>query len=91
MKQSRAVVTFNRRLYIAYLISQGINTVPKIAEYTAYPRRTIVEGIASLKDMNIEVGRKGSDRFGHYTIESWGYFTKKKIYADIEKIIKNAT
>lgn len=91
MNQSRAVVTFNRRLYIAYLIDQGVNTVPKIVAHTAYPRRTVVEGIASLKDMYIEVGRVGSDRFGHYTIDSWGLFAKKKIYAEIEKIIEQAT
>ena len=50
MGYSKTKTSFYRRLYIAYLIDQGFNTVPAIMGVTGMPRRTAQDTITSLKE-----------------------------------------
>ena len=40
VKHSKTKASFLRRVYVAYLIESGVNTVPSIMDATGMPRRT---------------------------------------------------
>ncbi|MFC4361044.1 winged helix-turn-helix domain-containing protein [Simiduia curdlanivorans] len=72
MKHSKTKTSFYRRLYIAYLIDRGINTVPAITAATGMPRRTAQDTLSALHELGIECEFVGANKDGHYRIRQWG-------------------
>lgn len=73
---SKTKTSFYRRLFVAYLIDQGVASVPALIEVTGMPRRTAQDTIASLAELDIECTfeKDAGERhnIGHYRINSWG-------------------
>lgn len=73
---SKTKTSFYRRLFIAYLIDQGIASVPALIDATGMPRRTAQDTITSLAELDIECtfekGEGERHNIGHYRIHDWG-------------------
>ena len=72
MKHSKTKTSFYRRLYVAQLISNGVNTVPQITQFTGMPRRTAQDTIAALQELAINCEFVGAKKDGAYKINDWG-------------------
>ncbi|MEZ0123124.1 MAG: helix-turn-helix domain-containing protein [Candidatus Reddybacter sp.] len=72
MTHSKTKTSFYRRLYVAHLISSGINTVPQITQFTGMPRRTAQDTIVALEELAINCEFVGAKKDGAYTINDWG-------------------
>jgi len=68
MVHSKTKTSFYRRIYVAWLIAQGINTVPKIIEATGMPRRTGQDTLAAIHELAI--GLENTN--GTYRVANWG-------------------
>lgn len=68
MLHSKTKTSFYRRIYVALLIQQGINTVPKIIEATGMPRRTAQDTLAAIHELNIDMENIN----GTYRVVDWG-------------------
>lgn len=86
MSYSKTKTSFYRRLYVAYLIERGINTVPAIMEATGMPRRTAQDTILALEEIDIGCNFVGANKDGNYRITTWGAIDKKWIDANIQHI-----
>ncbi len=53
---SKTRTSFYRRLYVAWLISSGTDTIPAIMAATGMPRRTAQDTLAALADLDISCG-----------------------------------
>ena len=71
-QHSKTKTSFYRRLYLAYLINTGVNTVPAIMTNTGMPRRTAQDTISALHELGIECVFQGANKDGHYEIVNWG-------------------
>ena len=60
---------FYRRLYVAFQISSGTDTVPKIMSETGMPRRTVQDVIKGLADFGITCEYQGATKAGCYVIK----------------------
>lgn len=69
---SKTKTSFYRRLYVAYLIHSGINTVPAIVRVTGMPRRTAQDTIIALGEIDILCHFQGANKDGNYRIDDWG-------------------
>ncbi|MDI4637864.1 MULTISPECIES: winged helix-turn-helix domain-containing protein [Halomonadaceae] len=73
---SKTKTSFYRRLYVAYLIDQGIASVPALTEATGMPRRTAQDTLNALAELDIdcrfepEPGERHN--IGRYVIHDWG-------------------
>lgn len=85
-KPSKTKTSFYRRLYLAYLIDQGINSVPAIIEATGMPRRTAQDTIVALHELGIDCEFVGGTKNGSYTINDWGAIKKTWIAAHLDDI-----
>lgn len=65
---SKTKTSFYRRIYVAWLISHGINTVPKIIAATGMPRRTAQDTLAAIHELAIDMENTG----GVHAIKNWG-------------------
>lgn len=72
VKHSKTKTSFLRRVYVAYLIERGVNTVPSIIEATGMPRRTAQDTIQALGELGIECLFVGGTKNGYYKIQDWG-------------------
>ena len=79
MKHSKTKTSYYRRLYVAYLIDSGINTVPAIIEATGMPRRTAQDTINALSELDIECEYIGATKSGEYRINNWAAIQKSWI------------
>ena len=86
MTHSKTKTSFYRRLYVAHLISAGINTVPKITQFTGMPRRTAQDTIAALDELAINCEFVGAKKDGAYTINDWGAINSLWIKGQINQI-----
>lgn len=68
MEHSKTKTSFYRRIYVAWLITQGINTVPKIIAATAMPRRTAQDTLAAIHELAIELKNNN----GVFEVIDWG-------------------
>ncbi|MDD1781930.1 winged helix-turn-helix domain-containing protein [Enterovibrio sp. ZSDZ35] len=73
---SKTKTSFYRRLLVAYLIEQGVNTVPAIMNETGMPRRTAQDTIDALGELDIDVQFVGANKNGGYQISDWGAINK---------------
>ncbi|MGF1767601.1 winged helix-turn-helix domain-containing protein [Enterovibrio makurazakiensis] len=71
-KPSKTKTSFYRRLLVAFLIDQGVNTVPAIIKKTGMPRRTAQDTIDALEELDIDVQFVGANKNGGYQIHDWG-------------------
>jgi hypothetical protein len=86
MSYSKTKTSFYRRLYVAYLIECGINTVPAIMDTTGMPRRTAQDTISALEEIDISCKFVGANKDGKYEIGDWGAINKTWIQANIQHI-----
>jgi hypothetical protein len=68
ISHSKTKTSFYRRIYVAWLITQGLNTVPKIIAATGMPRRTAQDTLAAIHELAIEMENTN----GVHRILSWG-------------------
>ena len=91
MEVSKTKSSFNRRLYVAWLIdSQIASSVPALTEVTGMPRRTAQDTIAALADLDIVCEFEQQDgarnHAGRYQIHSWGAIDKAWIGQHLAQI-----
>ncbi len=86
MVHSKTKTSYYRRIYIAYLIDSGINTVPKIIAETGMPKRTVQDTIKSLSGMDISCQFTGAAKNGHYEILGWGATNKTWVSCHLTQI-----
>lgn len=79
---SKTKTSFYRRIYVAWLIGQGINTVPKIISATGMPRRTAQDTLAAIHELAIELENIG----GSYRVVSWGAVSQNWVDNNISQI-----
>lgn len=82
MSHSKTKTSFYRRIYVAWLITQGINTVPKIIAATGMPRRTAQDTLAAIHELAIELG---NDK-GAFEVLDWGAVDRKWVETHIDQL-----
>lgn len=65
---SKTKTSFYRRIYVAWLITQGFDTVPKIIAATGMPRRTAQDTLAAIHELAIDMENTN----GVHRIKNWG-------------------
>lgn len=82
--------SFYRRLYVAFLIDQGIASVPALMEATGMPRRTAQDTLAALEELHIDcrfIAEPGQrHNIGHYAIKDWGPIDPRWIAAHAQQL-----
>lgn len=81
-EHSKTKTSFYRRLYVAWLIAQGINTVPNIIAVTGMPRRTAQDTLAAIHELDIDM----ENISGTYRIMSWGAVNHNWVDSNIQQI-----
>lgn len=81
-EHSKTKTSFYRRLYVAWLIEKGSNTVPKIIEATGMPRRTAQDTLAAIHELDIEMENNN----GTYRIVNWGAVNKVWVGDNIQQL-----
>lgn len=76
---SKTKTSFYRRIYVAYLVQQGINTVPKIIAATGMPRRTAQDTLAAIHELAIQLDN--SD--GTFSVADWGAVNPQWVAANL--------
>ena len=84
---SKTKTSFYRRMYVAYLINSGTNTVPLICENTGMHRRTAQDTILALNELGIMCEFIGEKRNGHYEITEWGPIKKDWVKKHLEHVL----
>lgn len=85
-KPSKTKTSFFRRLYVAYLIDTGVNTVPAIMKNTGMPKRTAQDTIAALHELEIAVEFVGATKNGAYIVKDWGPLRKEWVAINVSKV-----
>lgn len=86
MTYTKTKTSYYRRMYVAYLIDSGINTVPKIIEETGMPRRTAQDTINALEDLDVICEFVGANKDGYYVIKSWAAIRKEWIKTNLKHV-----
>lgn len=81
-ENSKTKTSFYRRIYVTYLIEQGINTVPKIIEATTMPRRTAQDTLAAIYELAIELENNN----GTYRVVNWGAVNPRWVESHITEL-----
>lgn len=79
---SKTKTSFYRRLYLTWLIQQGINSVPKIIQATGMPRRTAQDTLAAIDELDIELNNLD----GTYSVITWGSINPQWVADHIAQI-----
>lgn len=82
MVHSKTKTSFYRRIYVAWLIQQDINSVPKIIEATGMPRRTAQDTLAAIHELDIEMENNN----GTYHVANWGAVNQQWVDNNIEHL-----
>lgn len=85
-KHSKTKTSYYRRLYVAHLIDNGINTVPLLLDSTGMPKRTLQGTILALAEMDIVCAATGGTKNRSYSIEEWGAINKSYITNNLQHI-----
>ena len=87
MKDSKAAKAFQRKLLIAWCISQQATNLSGLQKMTSMPRRTLQDCIKDLDDIGIlcrfHQSEDGRNNQGDYRIESWGAIDPSWVNANI--------
>lgn len=81
-EHSKTKTSFYRRIYVAWLISQGINSVPKIIEATGMPRRTAQDTLAAIHELDIDM----ENTSGIYRIANWGAVNQGWVDTNVQQL-----
>ncbi len=81
-EHSKTKTSFYRRIYVAWLISQGVNTVPKIIEATGMPRRTAQDTLAAIHELAINLDNHN----GSFAVADWGAVNANWVAANLLEI-----
>lgn len=87
LKRSKTKTSFYRRLYVAYLIDTGVNTVSSLLEVTKMHRRTLQDTMLALAEIDIELSASGGTKNKTYSISGWGAINKSYIEMNLQHII----
>lgn len=79
---SKTKTSFYRRIYVAWLVARGMNTVPKIIEATGMPRRTAQDTLLAIHELAIEM----SNHNGYYTVIHWGAVNPQWVEENIAQL-----
>ena len=79
---SKTKTSFYRRLYVAWLISRGVNSVPKIIEATGMPRRTAQDTLAAIHELDIDM----ENASGTYRVADWGAVNQHWVDTHVQQI-----
>lgn len=82
MIHSKTKTSFYRRIYVTWLIHQGINSVPKIIEATGMPRRTAQDTLAAIHELEIDLENNN----GSYRVRDWGAVDANWVNKNINQI-----
>lgn len=82
MIHSKTKTSFYRRIYVTWLIQQGVNTIPKIIAATGMPRRTAQDTLAAIHELDIELGNLS----GTYRVVSWGAVNEHWVLIHIQHL-----
>ncbi|EOD79372.1 hypothetical protein D515_01825 [Grimontia indica] len=85
-KPSKTKTSFYRRLLVAHLIDNGVNTVPAIMSETGMPRRTAQDTIEALGELDIETEFVGANKNGGYEIKDWGAINRTWVKKHLDEI-----
>lgn len=83
---SKTKTSFYRRLYVAYLIDSGVNTVQQLLDATGMPKRTLQDTLAALNELDIKLKAQGGTRALTYSISDWGAIRKSWIKDHLQHI-----
>jgi len=83
---SKTKTSYYRRLYVAHLIDNGINTVPSIIDATGMPRRTAQDTITALSELDIQCVSHETEKNGKYVISDWGAIKKEWIKSNLQHV-----
>jgi hypothetical protein len=86
MTASKTKTSFYRRLYVAYLIDSGVNSVPAIIEATGMPRRTAQDSIVALSEIGIICAFSGPTKTGRYQILDWGPIKREWVKNNLQHV-----
>jgi len=86
-KHSTIKTSYYRRLYVAYSIATGSNTVPLLLIATKMHRRTLQEAILTLGEIDIICTSTGGTKNKCYSIEGWGAINKNYIKNNLLHIV----
>ena len=81
-EHSKTKTSFYRRIYVAWLIQQGINSVPKLIETTGMPRRTAQDTLAAIHELAIDLENIN----GSYRVVSWGAVDQHWVAENIQHL-----
>lgn len=82
MEHSKTKTSFYRRIYVCWLIEQGINTVPKIIAATGMPRRTAQDTLAAIHELAIGLDNHN----GTYGVADWGTVNPQWVERNIAEL-----
>ena len=83
---SKTKTSYYRRLYVAYLIDSGSNTVPALLDATEMPKRTLQDTLKALSDLDIVIESRGGTKSASYKVQSWGAIDKKWIEKNLQHV-----
>ncbi len=90
MSLSKTKISFYRRLYVAYLVSRGVATVPSVMAATGMPRRTAQDTLAALGELDILCEFEQDDgarhNIGAYVLRDWGPIAPDWVAAHAEAL-----
>lgn len=90
MESSKAARAFQRKLYLAWLISEQSHNLGTLQEATGMPRRTLQDTLKSLPDIGIhcEFEQRAGERNnqGRYRISDWGPIDPRWIAAHSDSL-----
>lgn len=82
MNHSKTKTSFYRRIYVTWLITQGVDTVPKIIAATGMPRRTAQDTLAAIHELAIVLDNAN----GKFTVADWGAVSEPWVRSNIGDI-----
>lgn len=85
-KYSKTKTSYYRRIYVAFLIDSGTNTVPALIDATEMPRRTLQDTLKALADLDIVIESRGGTKNASYAVESWGAIDKDWIKINLQHV-----
>ena len=85
-RYSKTQTSFYRRMYVAHLIDNGINTVPAIINATGMPRRTAQDTLNALGELGLNVVFVGATRNGHYQVNDWGPINRQWVQDHLNEV-----
>ncbi|SEK66612.1 hypothetical protein SAMN05216214_10496 [Atopomonas hussainii] len=87
---SKTKTSYYRRLYVAWLIEQGVASIPALMDATGMPRRTAQDTLSALAELDIvcEFAQTpgAPNHIGAYVIRDWGAINPKWIKANLAQI-----